>query len=60
MIQGISSTVIPNIAYFSQVAQASMYLTNLMNEAMILKSRLGTMPAPVMEPGTSKSVNMTA
>lgn len=58
MVQGITSTVIPNIAYYSQVAQASMYLSNVMNEAMLLKSQLGAMP--IMEMGTSKTLNTMA
>lgn len=58
MVEGVTSAVqsIPNIAYYSQVAQANMYLTNVMNQAMLLKSRLGSMP--LMEFGTSKIMNV--
>jgi hypothetical protein len=58
MVQGVTSSVIPNIAYYSQVAEASMYLTNVMNEAMLLKSRLGS--EPLMDAGTSKTLNALA
>lgn len=58
MVEAVTSAVqsIPNIAYYSQVAQANMYLTNVMNQAMLLKSRLGSVP--LMEFGTSRTLNI--
>lgn len=60
MVEGVAAAVpsIPNIAYYSQIAQANMYLTNVMNQAMLLKSKLGSMP--LMEYGTSKIMNVMA
>ena len=57
MVEGVNSpAATPSIAYMSQVAQASMYLNNVMSQAMLLKSKLGYIP--LMELGTSRTLNL--